>query len=73
MFCLFVTFYSLKAVASLCHIADILPEEHLEKYFVPLLKRLTVGDWFTSRTSATGLYVAVFKRASDPLQTELKT
>ena len=36
----------------------------LETQFVPLLKRLATGDWFTSRTSACGLFAVCYSRSS---------
>ena len=43
-------------------------EEHspadLEAHFVPLVKRLSGGDWFTSRTSACGLFSVCYPRVS---------
>jgi len=40
-----------KAVDSLRTIAEQHSREDLETHFVPLVKRLSGGDWFTSRTS----------------------
>lgn len=62
----------IQAVASLCNIAKVLTPQDLEKYFVPMVKRLTTGDWFTSRTSATGLYPTIYKRIPS-LQSEFRT
>ena len=43
-------------------------EEHsasdLEAHFVPLVKRLATGDWFTSRTSACGLFSVCYPRVA---------
>ncbi|KAL1923051.1 uncharacterized protein VTP21DRAFT_9427 [Calcarisporiella thermophila] len=61
-----------KAVESLTKVCAILPPQHLQEYFFPLLKRLTVGDWFTSRTSATGLYAAGYEKATPEIQEELR-
>lgn len=50
----------------------LLAEQHspsdLELYFVPLVLRLSNGDWFTSRTSACGLYAACYSRVSPPMK-----
>ncbi|KAG0183106.1 hypothetical protein DFQ29_009804 [Apophysomyces sp. BC1021] len=62
-----------KAVVSLCDLSEQMPSNHLEEYFVPLLKRLSMGEWFTSRTSATGLYAAIYKKSSTALQADLKS
>ncbi|KAI9314503.1 armadillo-type protein [Dichotomocladium elegans] len=61
-----------KAVASLCRLATILPSNDIATYFLPLLKRLSLGVWFTSRTSAVGLYAAVYSRVSPIVQAELR-
>ena len=37
-----------------------------------MFKRLTGGDWFTSRTSACGLYAAAYPLVAPPLQDELR-
>jgi serine/threonine-protein phosphatase 2A regulatory subunit A len=39
---------------------------------MPLIKRLTGGDWFTSRTSACGLYAAVYPKCAPETQEELR-
>ncbi|KAG2188147.1 hypothetical protein INT44_000898, partial [Umbelopsis vinacea] len=46
------------AVESLCKTAELLNQQQMEDHFVPLVKRLSSGDWFTSRTSAAGLFAA---------------
>lgn len=45
-----------KAVESLRAVAQQHSPADLEKHFVPLVMRLAAGDWFTSRTSACGLF-----------------
>jgi len=54
-----------KAVESLCKLAEVLPEEHFVEQFIPLIKRLATGDWFTSRTSACGLFGKAYSRLND--------
>ncbi len=51
-----------KAVESLRAVAEEHSPADLEAHFVPLVKRLATGDWFTSRTSACGLFAASYKR-----------
>ena len=50
------------------YIFRIIADEHstadLEGHFVPLVKRLAKGEWFTSRTSACGLFVVCYPRVS---------
>lgn len=53
-----------KAVDSLRKICEEHSAEDLETHFVPLVKRLAVGDWFTSRTSACGLFSVCYPRLS---------
>ena len=53
---------------SLCKIAEEHSSADLESHFVPLLKRLATGDWFTSRTSACGLFAVCYKRLSAPVK-----
>ena len=61
-----------KAVESLRKIADKHSSQSLEEHFVPMLRRLATGDWFTSRTSACGLFSVVYPRVSPAIKTELK-
>ncbi|KAF9164346.1 hypothetical protein DFQ26_001557 [Actinomortierella ambigua] len=61
-----------KAVESLNKICPSLSQAQLEQYYVPLLKRLTLGDWFTSRTSATGLYAVGYPLASSATQEDMR-
>lgn len=62
-----------KAVEVMNRIACSIPKEHLEQYFMPLIRRLSTGDWFTSRVSACGLYASCYKRANPTIQEELRT
>lgn len=57
-----------KAVESLRIIADQHSPANLEMYFVPLVQRLASGDWFTSRTSACGLFSACYGRVSSSVK-----
>lgn len=45
-----------KAVESLRAVAQQHNPSDLEVHFVPMVLRLAAGDWFTSRTSACGLF-----------------
>lgn len=45
-----------KAVESLRAVAQQHNPQDLENHFIPLVNRLAGGDWFTSRTSACGLF-----------------
>ncbi|GIX88389.1 hypothetical protein CEXT_202481 [Caerostris extrusa] len=61
-----------KAVESLRNISQQHSSADLEQYFVPLVKRLASGDWFTSRTSACGLFGVCYARLSAALKAELR-
>ncbi|KAK3107367.1 hypothetical protein FSP39_012898 [Pinctada imbricata] len=61
-----------KAVESLRNIAKEHSPSDLESHFVPLVKRLSGGDWFTSRTSACGLFAICYPRVSAGVKTELR-
>ncbi|KAI9306671.1 hypothetical protein BJ944DRAFT_159465, partial [Cunninghamella echinulata] len=61
-----------KSVDSLCKIANVLSEQQLVEDYMPLLKRLSLGEWFTCRTSATGLFATIYSKCSKELQDELK-
>ncbi|XP_063718428.1 serine/threonine-protein phosphatase 2A 65 kDa regulatory subunit A alpha isoform-like isoform X1 [Symsagittifera roscoffensis] len=61
-----------KAVESLRKIAADHSSEHMEKFFVPLIKRLTQGDWFTSRASACGLYSVSYPHVGASMKEELR-
>jgi hypothetical protein len=61
-----------QATESATKIAGVLPDAHLETYFVPLVKRLTQGEWFTSRTSSASLYSPIYERVSRQIKDELR-
>ncbi|KAF9582316.1 hypothetical protein BGW38_000359 [Lunasporangiospora selenospora] len=61
-----------KAVESLNKIGLQLSAMQSEQYFVPLVKRLSMGDWFTSRTSATGLYASGYSLVSPAIQEDMR-
>ncbi len=44
----------------------------MEEYFIPLTIRLSKADWFTSKISAAGLYNVPYKKASPPMQEQLR-
>ncbi|KAF2092091.1 protein phosphatase PP2A regulatory subunit A [Saccharata proteae CBS 121410] len=62
-----------KAVESLNKVCQELSPQQVEDYFVPLTIRLSTADWFTSKISATGLYVGPYSRASSEAQESLRT
>ncbi|RXG56232.1 putative serine/threonine-protein phosphatase PP2A regulatory subunit [Armadillidium vulgare] len=62
-----------RAVESLRKICEEHSTEDLEAHFVPLVKRLAIGDWFTSRTSACGLFFGCYPRLSVSTKAELRS
>ncbi|KAG5457504.1 MAG: armadillo-type protein [Olpidium bornovanus] len=60
------------AIASLCKLCGLLSNEDFESRFLPLVKKLSEGDWFTSRTSGAGLFACSYKRASPEIQADLR-
>ncbi|KAJ3261417.1 T-complex protein 1 subunit zeta [Boothiomyces macroporosus] len=61
-----------KAIESAAKIVVAMPQPHIEEYYIPMVKRLSSGDWFTSRTSACGLYAAAYPLCSDKVKEELR-
>ena len=61
-----------KAIESCAKIVKTMPQQLIEEHYLPMVKRLSVGDWFTSRTSACGLYAPVYSLLSPGHQEELK-
>lgn len=62
-----------KAVQSLNKVAEQLSAEHLLSHFVPLIRRLAQGDWFTSRISSCGLFAVAYGRVPAATRTEIRT
>lgn len=61
-----------KAAESIAKIATLLSAQHIEQHYMPVLQRLSTGDWFTSRTSACALYASPYPQASESVQGELR-
>lgn len=61
-----------KAAESITKVAAVLSQSQLEEHYIPLLKRLSQGEWFTSRTSSAALYPAVYAKVSPPIQDDLR-
>jgi len=61
------------AVKSLVEIVGQLPKKDVTTKFIPVLRRLANGDWFTTRVSACGLFACCYPVISDPsIQSELR-
>ncbi|KNZ79549.1 Protein phosphatase PP2A regulatory subunit A, partial [Termitomyces sp. J132] len=61
-----------KAAESITKIAAVLSQAQLEDHYIPLVKRLSLGEWFTSRTSSAALYSAVYAKVSSATQDDLR-
>jgi serine/threonine-protein phosphatase 2A regulatory subunit A len=61
-----------KAAESVTKIAAVLSTAQIEEHYIPLLKRLSTAEWFTSRTSSAALYSAVYDRVSSAIQDDLR-
>jgi serine/threonine-protein phosphatase 2A regulatory subunit A len=61
-----------KAVESLRTVAKQLSAKQIEEYFLPLIKRLATGEWFTSRTSSCGLFSVAYTLTSTANKEELR-
>lgn len=59
-----------KAAESISNISKDLSPQQIDEHFVPLLRRLSTGDWFTSRTSACALFAAAYPKANPEAQDE---
>lgn len=61
-----------KAAESITKIAEVLSEAQVEEHYIPLVRRLSGGDWFTSRTSSTALFAAVYPKVNSTIQEDLR-
>ncbi|KAF9241372.1 armadillo-type protein [Melanogaster broomeanus] len=61
-----------KAAESISKVAGVLSTAQIEEYYIPLIKRLSQGEWFTSRTSSAALYSPVYSKVSPAVQEELR-
>ena len=62
-----------KAVDSLRKLSEEHSAADMEAHFYPLVKRLSSGDWFTSRTSACGLFSVCYTKCPNNIKSELRT
>jgi serine/threonine-protein phosphatase 2A regulatory subunit A len=63
---------ALQAAESITKIATVLTAQQIEQHYIPLLNRLSHGEWFTSRTSSAALYAPVYTKVSPAIQEELR-
>ena len=52
--------------------AAVLSKSQIEQYYIPLVQRLSRGEWFTSRTSACALYAPVYDKVDPAVQDEMR-
>lgn len=62
----------LQGTDSLTKVAKVLSQAQIEQYYIPLVQRLSRGDWFTLRTSACALYAPVYDRVDPAIQDEMR-
>lgn len=53
-------------------VAEVLSQPQIEEFYIPVLKRLSNADWFTSRATSAALYAAVYSKISSALQDDLR-
>lgn len=61
------------AIKALAKLVPSFPKEALNSKFVPLLKRLSNGDWFTARVSACGIFAPCYPHVPETTQEELRS
>ena len=52
--------------------ASAVSADQMSEFVYPLLRRLSTGDWFTSRTSACGVYAVSYPSLSAGQQAEMR-
>lgn len=61
-----------QATESITKVAAVLSKSQIEQYYIPLVQRLSRGEWFTSRTSACALYAPVYDKVDPAVQDEMR-
>ncbi|KAF8898399.1 armadillo-type protein [Infundibulicybe gibba] len=61
-----------EAAASIIKVVDVLSQEQVEDFHIPLLKKLGQGEWFTSRVSSAAIYPAAYTKVSPAIQDDLR-
>jgi serine/threonine-protein phosphatase 2A regulatory subunit A len=60
------------ATKALVKIVKHLQRGDVANQYVPMLKRLANGDWFTTRVSAAGLFASAYPMAPEQVQDDLR-
>lgn len=60
-----------KAVEAINKLCETQTVDQIETHFIPLIKRLSSTEWFSSRVSATGLYSTIVSKVPEAAQDEL--
>ena len=61
-----------KACESINKVARVLDTQQVQDAYIPLLKRLSGGEWFTSRTSAASLFASVYTKVPAAQQADVR-
>ena len=61
-----------QAAESITKISATLSQSQVEQNYIPLVQRLSRGEWFTSRTSACALYHPVYDKIAPQIQDDLR-
>ncbi|EIN13734.1 Ser/Thr protein phosphatase 2A regulatory subunit A [Punctularia strigosozonata HHB-11173 SS5] len=61
-----------KATDSITNVAGVMSPSQIEQYYVPLVKRLSQGEWFTARSSAAALFHPVYDKVSPTIQDDMR-
>ncbi|KAJ2395476.1 protein phosphatase 2A structural subunit, partial [Coemansia sp. RSA 2559] len=62
-----------KAVDAINKLVESMDQLQVEEYLIPCIARLSSGEWFTSRSSAAGLYAAAYNKVTDAIQSKLRS
>ncbi|OJT15844.1 Protein phosphatase PP2A regulatory subunit A [Trametes pubescens] len=60
------------AAESITKISSVLNQAQVEQFYIPLVQRLSHGEWFTSRTSSCALYAPVYDKVAPTVQDDLR-
>ncbi|KAK9460487.1 armadillo-type protein [Lipomyces oligophaga] len=60
-----------KATESLILICSKMTDDQVEQYYMPLIKRLSSGNWFTSKVSVTAICPSVYEKVGEESKKEL--